>query len=162
MAIKKITRLLQVAAFLCLISMSSSEFPVIPFPPAPALALRPLCFTQFSLVYYACSSIPYSPILPPSPPPPPPPPLNSPIAEGPCPPTDGHRRRHHHRHKHSSSHNPAVDECCRWLKALDAQCVCDLLVRLPVFLAKPVHAYTVDVNSNCNVTYRCPSRVFVS
>ncbi|KAL9239220.1 hypothetical protein vseg_013560 [Gypsophila vaccaria] len=161
MKMKRITRLLQVAAaFLSLILMSNGEFPVIPFPSPPA-ALRPLCLTQFSLVYYACNSIPYSPILPPSPPPPPPP-LDSPTAEGPCPPTDGHRRRRHRRHRHSSSPNHAVDECCRWLKALDAQCVCDLLVRLPVFLAKPVHAYTVDVNSNCNVTYRCPSRVLVS
>ncbi|XP_074266879.1 uncharacterized protein LOC141590170 [Silene latifolia] len=165
MEMRKIARLLLIVASLSLISESNSQYwlaPSIPFQPVPAL--RPLCLTQFSLVNYACSSIRYTPaLLPPPPPPPlPPPPPASSDAEGPCSPTDGHRRRRHHRHRHTRSPDPQVDECCRWLKELDAQCVCDMFVRLPVFLARPIHAYTVNVNSNCSVSYRCPGRVIMS
>ncbi|KAK9726132.1 hypothetical protein RND81_05G192300 [Saponaria officinalis] len=132
--------------------------PTLPYPSFPAL--RPLCISQFALVNHACSMLPYSPVTPPPPPPPSAP--NSPGVAAPSPPSDSHRHRHHHKHKHISSPDPAVEECCRWLKEVDTQCVCDLLVRLPVFLAKPVHAYTVEVDPDCSVTYTCPGRVIMT
>ncbi|KAL9227951.1 hypothetical protein vseg_003581 [Gypsophila vaccaria] len=113
--------------------------------------------SQFALVNHACSMLPYSPVSPP----PPPPPSAPPGVETPSTPGDSHRRRHHHKRRHNNSPDPAVEECCRWLKEVDTQCVCDLLVRLPVFLAKPVHAYTVEVDPDCSVTYTCPGRVIM-
>ncbi|KAL2900601.1 2S albumin [Bienertia sinuspersici] len=158
----KISILILIASVLAMISKSNSQYrpaPAMPFPTFPAL--RPLCLSQFALVNHACSMIPYSPMPPPAPPSPPTP---APPAQPPCPPKNGHRHGHHHRHRHSgSSHvNAAADECCRWLKEVDTQCVCDLLVRLPVFLAKPAHDYTVAVSDDCSVTYQCPGRVMMT
>lgn len=154
-----ITLLFLITAFLAVISKSNSQYrpaPAIPLPSYPAL--RPLCLSQFALVNHACSMLPYSPLPPPSPSSPPTPPA---LAQPPCPPKNGHRHGHHHRHKHSSSTHVSVaaEECCRWLKEVDTQCVCDLLVRLPIFLAKPAHDYTVAVSDDCSVTYQCPGRV---
>ncbi|KNA06734.1 hypothetical protein SOVF_178260 [Spinacia oleracea] len=151
-----------ITAFLALISKSNSQYrpaPTIPYPGYPAL--RPLCLSQFALVNHACSMLPYNPLTPPALPSPPPPP--APTAQPPCPPKNGHRHGHHHRHRHTSTStthvSAAADECCRWLKEVDTQCVCDLLVRLPIFLAKPSHDYTVVVSDDCSVTYQCPGRV---
>ncbi|KAJ4727511.1 putative Tetratricopeptide repeat-like superfamily protein [Melia azedarach] len=69
----------------------------------------------------------------------------------------GHSYRHGHGHRHRST--PEERNCCRWLKEVDPECVCDLLVRLPVFLARPVHAYSVIVDGACNVTYTCSGRL---
>ncbi|KAJ6880137.1 hypothetical protein NC652_033472 [Populus alba x Populus x berolinensis] len=67
------------------------------------------------------------------------------------------RRRHRHRQRHGGSHNgsSSEDNCCKWLKELDEQCVCDVLYRLPPFLSKPAHTYTLYVAEACNVTYSC-------
>uniref|UniRef100_M4CH40 Bifunctional inhibitor/plant lipid transfer protein/seed storage helical domain-containing protein n=1 Tax=Brassica campestris TaxID=3711 RepID=M4CH40_BRACM len=75
-----------------------------------------------------------------------------------------HRRRHHHHHHHHHSHRHteetyAQQECCKWLKQMDNECVCDLLVRLPPLLAKPAHNYTVFVDESCIVTYTCGGRL---
>lgn len=164
----KITRWVIVVAFLAVLSKSNSQFRQPPFQvsfpgyPAP----RPLCLSQFLLVNHACSKLPYAPVPPPSPPSPPPP---SPPPPTPPPtpltapaPSNGHRHGHHHRHRHGDyQESPAEEECCRWLKEVDTQCVCDLLVYLPVFLAKPRHNFTVAVAEDCSVTYQCPSRVIV-
>ncbi|XP_074274990.1 uncharacterized protein LOC141599019 [Silene latifolia] len=155
----KTIRLLLFAIFSSLIYKSYGQY-------RPTPTVRPLCISQFALVNHACSMLPYSPVSPPSPPPPPPPQAPSPpdSPDTPCPPDDCQsRHRHHHRHRHNNSpNNPTVQECCRWLKEVDTQCVCDLLVRLPVFLARPVHAYTVEVDSHCSVTYTCPGRMIMS
>lgn len=148
-----------ITTFLAVISKSICQYrpaPALPFPSFPAL--RPLCLSQFALVNHACSMLPYSPLPPPAPPSPPTPPAP---AQPPCPPKTGHRHGHHHRHRHTSSApvSAAAEECCRWLKEVDTQCVCDLLVRLPIFLAKPSHDYTVNVSEDCSVTYQCPGRV---
>lgn len=136
-------------------------FPLPLSPPRPLPPPRPLCASQFALVNYACSMLPYDaelPVTPPSPtspaiPPSPPPPL----------PDDDElvHHRHGHRHRHQGSHKetPEEERCCRWLKEVDNECVCDLLVRLPVFLARPVHEYTVIVDDSCNVTYSCSGRL---
>ncbi|OIT08140.1 PREDICTED: zinc finger protein 827-like [Nicotiana attenuata] len=120
--------------------------------PQPPIVTRPLCASQFALVNHACSLLPYNPGPPPSPPSPPPPP--------PSPPSPPERR---HRHKHGRHHvhkeTPVEEECCRWMKQVDSECVCDLLVRLPPFLSRPVHQYTVVVDSSCNVTFECGSRI---
>lgn len=47
------------------------------------------------------------------------------------------------------------EDCCRWLKEVDAVCVCDVLLRLPTFLVKPRHAYSLAIGDECNVTYNC-------
>ncbi|KVI12489.1 hypothetical protein Ccrd_009138 [Cynara cardunculus var. scolymus] len=39
--------------------------------------------------------------------------------------------------------------------AVDDECVCELLGRLPPFLARPIHEYTVRVAGSCNTTYSC-------
>lgn len=119
-------------------------------PPTPP---RPLCTSQFNLVNYACAQLPYSP-APPLPPPPstPLPPDNS---------DSSHRHRHRHRHRrhHNTRETPEESNCCRWLKEVDNECVCELLVQLPIFLARPVHEYTVLVDDSCNVTYTCSGRI---
>lgn len=129
--------------------------------PRPIPPPRPLCASQLALANYACSMLPYSPALPVTPPSPPSP-------EVPPPPPDddesvqsshGHRHGHRHRHRGSHEETPEEESCCRWLKQVDNECVCDLLVRLPVFLARPVHKYTVIVDDSCNVTYSCSGRL---
>lgn len=68
-----------------------------------------------------------------------------------------HKRRHHRRHHHRDT--PVEQQCCKWLSQVDDQCVCELLVRLPPFLARPVHRYSVIVGRACNITYSCGSRL---
>ncbi|XP_061349258.1 uncharacterized protein LOC133294580 [Gastrolobium bilobum] len=122
--------------------------PVIPMPQPP---LRPLCASQLALVNYACGRLPIfpgSPLLPLTPPP-------SPDDE------EGHRshhrrgHRHGHGHQQSHRHNPQEDNCCRWAREVDTQCVCQILVLLPPFLMRPLHQYSVIIGESCNVTYSC-------
>ena len=161
----KISKLVFIAVFLAIIYKSNSQYRAPPSISVPAYpAPRPLCLSQFLLVNHACSKLPYALVPPPSPtsPPPPSPPPPSPIAPtSPPSPSNGHRHGHHHRHRHGGDYQetPAEEECCRWLKQVDTKCVCDLLVYLPTFLAKPRHNYTVTVAQDCTVTYECPSRV---
>lgn len=74
---------------------------------------------------------------------------------------DGDDRRHHHHHHHrrrnrqGRGNSDREQDCCRWLKEVDDECVCALLLRLPPFLTKLEHEYTVEVNDQCNVTYEC-------
>ncbi|KAH8489302.1 hypothetical protein Peur_059142 [Populus x canadensis] len=135
------------AAFLLLDPMTKA----VPDPPQ-----RSLCMPQYSLVNHACSVI-----------------LGYSLPNHPLTSDDGHghghghgngghghshgRRRHRHRQRHGGSHNgsSSEDNCCKWLKELDEECVCDVLYRLPPFLSKPTHTYTVYVAEACNVTYSC-------
>lgn len=122
----------------------------------------PLCATQFALVNHACTFLPYSPMPPPAPfgPPGPPSPLE--LLEPEDPEWQHHHRhRHNHHHHGHKPHNPTPIEmdCCRWLREVDNVCVCDLLVHLPAFLARPAHEYTVVVTDACNITYSCSGRV---
>ncbi|XP_024968615.1 lateral signaling target protein 2 homolog [Cynara cardunculus var. scolymus] len=73
---------------------------------------------------------------------------------------DGHGHHRHDHHKHSHSHHkhrmsPIEQQCCKWLAQVDDECVCELLGRLPPFLARPIHEYTVRVAGSCNTTYSC-------
>ncbi|XP_044964587.1 probable pectinesterase 66 isoform X2 [Hordeum vulgare subsp. vulgare] len=52
----------------------------------------------------------------------------------------------------------AYRDCCRWLKEVEPGCVCEALLRLPMFLVKPQHKYTIRVGKSCEVTYRCGGR----
>ncbi|KAI9080265.1 hypothetical protein K1719_037659 [Acacia pycnantha] len=114
---------------------------------------RPLCASQFALANYACARLPFTRGTPPSPP---------------SPPDDGdddddgdhdgddhnlsHRQRHrHHRHHHTDQE----EDCCRWVKQVDSQCVCEFLLRLPPFLVRPVHEYKITLGDFCNATYYC-------
>ncbi|WOH01673.1 hypothetical protein DCAR_0521058 [Daucus carota subsp. sativus] len=132
--------------------------PNTPMSPFPPIQPTPLCASQFALANHACARLPFNPISPPSP-------HHhlhdSPSANSDAPessPTPSHRHRHSHHH-HSPPESPVVQECCRWLQQIDSGCVCDLLVRLPIFLAKPGHQYTVKVDSSCTVMYSCPGRI---
>ncbi|XP_057432666.1 uncharacterized protein LOC130725454 [Lotus japonicus] len=118
---------------------------------------RPLCASQFALVNYACGRLPFSPGVPPAPVPAPPSPP-SPDDER------SHRHRqghgggghgHGHRHRHHRESTPDEENCCRWAKDVDTQCVCELLVHLPPFLVKPAHQYTLIVGEECQITYSC-------
>ncbi|XP_074368311.1 uncharacterized protein LOC141708540 [Apium graveolens] len=135
-----------------------------PVSPLPPIQPTPLCASQFALANHACAMLPYIPIPPPSPPivRDTSPPVTSDSDAPESSPTPSHRHRHRHSHSHSNPlphQTPVAQECCRWLQQIDSGCVCDLLVRLPVFLAKPVHQYTVTVDRSCAVTYSCSGRI---
>ncbi|KAL5561643.1 hypothetical protein UlMin_031390 [Ulmus minor] len=115
-------------------------------PPAPGVTPRPVCASQYALANYACSMIPFSPI--------PPPPSSTPASND-----HGRRRKHGHRHRHHHHGTPEEEDCCRWLYEIDNDCVCDMLVRLPNFLSRPIHEYSLFVGETCNVTYTCGGRV---
>ncbi|KAJ9187663.1 hypothetical protein P3X46_003091 [Hevea brasiliensis] len=70
----------------------------------------------------------------------------------------GHRHRHRHRHAIQPESTEQAN-CCRWLNELDDECVCDLLVRLPPFLSRPIHMYNLYLDETCNVTYACEGRL---
>lgn len=118
--------------------------------PASGINPRPLCASQYALANYACSMIPFSPLTPPSPS---------------TPTLDAHHGRrkhgqhHHHHHNHRHSGTKEQDDCCRWLNGIDTDCVCEMLVRLPDFLSRPVHEYSLIVGDTCTVTYSCGGRV---
>ncbi|XP_028762204.1 uncharacterized protein LOC114720696 [Neltuma alba] len=120
--------------FLALVPMRECD--IMMSPPGP----RPLCATQFSLVNYACSSLPIvrrPPGLP---------------AESDDEQHSHHRPRHRHRQL-----SPQEESCCRWAQDVDSQCVCELLLhfRLPSFLMRPSHQYTLTIGESCEVTYSC-------
>lgn len=117
-------------------------------PPLP-VNLPPLCASQYALVNHACSTLPFTPL-------PPPPRLSSFSQSN----HSSHRHRHRHEHRHTrKGHKEERGEhdCCRWFRELDSVCVCHLLVRLPRFLTRPVHNYTVIVDETCDVTFQCGS-----
>ncbi|XP_049411970.1 pectinesterase inhibitor 10-like [Solanum stenotomum] len=135
---------------------SNSQFATWPGPAVP----RPLCLSQFSLVNNACQFLPLTPLPPPGPAPalrpvptfsPAPGPAPAPglvptFSPAPAPPTSlGYTQ------------TPAEEECCRWMKAVDSECVCSLLTHLPTFLARPIHQYTTLAHATCSVTFTCGS-----
>ncbi|CAH9111539.1 unnamed protein product [Cuscuta epithymum] len=126
--------------------------------------IGPLCASQITLVDHACSFLPFN-LPPPSPPSSSSSSLPS-LVSAPSP--DGrHSRRHgphgrrHHHHRHHTD-NPEEEICCRWLREVDDECVCQLLAQLPAFLSKPVHQYSVIVGDTCNENFQCGSRVKVN
>nr|ACG46563.1 aspartic acid-rich protein [Zea mays] len=58
-------------------------------------------------------------------------------------------------HDHHDEELRAYRDCCRWLKEVQKDCVCEALLRLPPFLVKPQHTYVVRVGRTCKITYRC-------
>ncbi|CAJ1969213.1 unnamed protein product, partial [Sphenostylis stenocarpa] len=99
----------------------------------PPPSLHPLCLSQLALVGYACTVLPLT--TTPGPPPP-----------SPSPNDHGHR---------SNEHYNLQENCCHWAKEIDSQCVCEVLVRLPTFLTRPMHQYSISIGESCNVTYSC-------
>ncbi|MFS7930808.1 putative bifunctional inhibitor/plant lipid transfer protein/seed storage helical domain superfamily [Helianthus anomalus] len=55
--------------------------------------------------------------------------------------------------------SPVEQQCCKWLAQVDDECVCELLGRLPPFLVRPIHEYTVRVVGSCNTTYSCGAQL---
>ncbi|XP_050238637.1 uncharacterized protein LOC126688103 [Mercurialis annua] len=138
-----------VLAITALILSLSEIKNAVPLPfPQPQ---RPLCVSQLTLANYACGRLPITP-------------SSEYLAESPLSdivfPDDDQRlgvmasRRHDRHHE-----DLPTNDCCRWLNDLDDECVCELLVHLPPFLARPIHQYTVIVGSSCNVTYSCSGRL---
>jgi len=131
---------------------------------------RPLCASQFALVNYACGRLPFTPGAPPAPLEPPPAPdddggdddggdddggndeghKNHHRDHG-----HGHGHSHKHGHKHRRHQTAEQENCCRWAREVDNQCVCELLVRLPPFLVRPLHLYTLNIGEDCEITYSC-------
>ncbi|CAJ1905854.1 unnamed protein product [Sphenostylis stenocarpa] len=141
----KIFNIITVAlALLAFVPKMESE--IIPITKAP----RPLCVSQFALVNYACSRLPFSPGVPPESPPPP-----DDEEEDHGNSHHNHSHRHNHRHGHRHHQTPDEDNCCRWAKEVDNQCVCEILARLPPFLIRPVHQYTLNIGEGCDITYSC-------
>lgn len=152
-------------SFLALIPKLKGD--TIPPPYVP----RPICASQFALAGYACALIPVRPAPPPTPPTPPPKPPTPPPkpptpTPQPTPPEESQRHGHGHHHTHARRHEPKPlptpeeENCCRWLKELDNECVCDVLLHLPNFLARPIHKYSVIVGDACSVSYTCGGRPF--
>ncbi|KAF5731516.1 hypothetical protein HS088_TW18G00194 [Tripterygium wilfordii] len=120
--------------FLTLPMMEGAEWP-------PSVPQQPLCVSQVALVNYACAMLPIPPGSPPF----------SPTLD---------LQDYDHERRGSQYHGSAVEQnCCRWLNNVDAECVCAMFVRLPSFLARPAHEYTVIVHNSCNVTYTCQGGV---
>lgn len=118
----------------------------------PGRRRPPLCSNLFALANYACAMVPFRPALP----------------SPPATPELGYHRNErsphghmHSRHNHTHRYQETSEQsyCCLWLKQVDTECVCDILVRLPIFLSKPVHQYSVVVDETCTVTYSCEGRV---
>ncbi|KAL5796756.1 hypothetical protein ACOSQ2_001576 [Xanthoceras sorbifolium] len=158
----KIHSLALLMVILALLPETQSQRPrPMPIPTVPLVPPGPLCASQLTLVNYACSMLPSSPALPMSHPSPPSPPSL------PSLPDDGYDSRHihgceqghGHRHRNGRQATREQENCCRWLREVDNECVCDLLVHLPLFLSKPIHAYTVHVDASCNVTFTCGGRL---
>ncbi|XVE77757.1 hypothetical protein DITRI_Ditri13aG0088200 [Diplodiscus trichospermus] len=114
---------------------------------------RPLCSSQFALVNYACARVPRVPLPPPTHP-------HQESGHG-NEHRHGHKHGHRHRHRHRHRHHetPEQNNCCRWLKTVDIECICDILVNLPAFLSRPNHQFTVDLDENRSVTYSCGGRL---
>ncbi|TKY52601.1 hypothetical protein E2542_SST24123 [Spatholobus suberectus] len=129
--------------FLALVPKMGSQImlPVIPLPPP---SLHPLCLSQLALVSYACAMLPLTATSPPLPLTPPP---------SPSSPDDDEGHRSHP--SHDQRHTPQEENCCRWAREMDSQCVCEILVLLPPFLTRPLHRYSISIGESCNVTYSC-------
>ncbi|KAI7984106.1 hypothetical protein LOK49_LG15G00431 [Camellia lanceoleosa] len=168
----KIPKLTFLLVFLALILKTKCDMPLPP----------PLCITQFALVNRACAMLPHMSLPPPSPPSSPPlldddgqnhgnrhrhgPEREHRQEHG---HDHGHRHEHGHRHGHRHAHmheyryqeSPVQQDCCHWVKEVDAECVCGVLDQLPPSLTRPVHNYTVIVTESCSVTYECGGRLWV-
>ncbi|KAI9118971.1 hypothetical protein K1719_009646 [Acacia pycnantha] len=128
--------------FLALVSVRECHIPGSP------TESRPLCAAQFSIVNSVCSSLPFM-RRPPSLP------AHADNDEEEHGHNGGrHRHRHHDRRREISDQE---ESCCRWAKAVNSQCVCELLLlfRLPTFLMRPSHQYTLAIGESCEVTYSC-------
>ncbi|GMH26002.1 hypothetical protein Nepgr_027845 [Nepenthes gracilis] len=140
MEITKIPVLLPLMAILLVVVPELDSQPTPETPPV----YQPLCVTQLTLVNHACSVIPYTPLQPHK---------STPPSSSPS--HHHHHHRRHHEQRHHYHHTVEEQECCRWLRALDPPCVCDVIGQLPVFLSRPLHNYTIYVYEDCVVTYEC-------
>ncbi|CAD6211241.1 unnamed protein product [Miscanthus lutarioriparius] len=114
----------------------------------PTKGAKAFCISQFAIASQACS------ILPPSPP------DEHHHHDDDDEDEDDHDDDEHHDRDRRRSHHAAAElrayrDCCRWLKEVQKDCVCEALLRLPPFLVKPQHTYVVRVGRTCKITYRC-------
>ncbi|KAM7256297.1 hypothetical protein ACFE04_012038 [Oxalis oulophora] len=162
----KITAVFQLLVFLAVLDKMESQRWLPPVVPSGT----PLCGSQIALANYACRVLPNQT-------------HHDDNANENMVRKNHHKHKHHHRrhkHKHKDRDHddderrplpepypvpnvrpPTADEenCCRWVKEIDDECVCNLLAHLPSFLARPVHSFTVIVHESCVVNYSCGSRL---
>ncbi|KAL1550200.1 hypothetical protein AAHA92_18201 [Salvia divinorum] len=112
----------------------------------------PLCVSQLAIVNRACGRLPYARVNPPSLPSPP-------AREGEGKVESGHHHHHHRQRREGYVETAQEGECCRWVKEVDTECVCDLLVHLPPFMTRPLHEYKVVVDDSCEISFSCASRL---
>ncbi|MCL7042935.1 hypothetical protein MKW94_027803 [Papaver nudicaule] len=112
--------------------------------PKKTLSQKHLCKAQFALANQACKSLPQ---------------------HGRSSDRGSHDHNNQHQYTRGSRqqhrrHNLSQQEtdCCRWVKQIDAACVCGVLSRMPVFMWKPKHKYMVNVHESCTVTFNCTGR----
>ncbi|CAL0320579.1 unnamed protein product [Lupinus luteus] len=129
--------------FLVLVPKIESQIrpPIGSLPPAPP---RPLCASQFALVNYACAMLSFTPGSP-----------DDNVGLSSHQHHQGHAHGHRRGHGHRHGNTPEEENCCRWVREMDSQCVCEILVRFPPFLTRPVHQYRVLIGESCDVTYNC-------
>ncbi|KAI3979858.1 hypothetical protein MKX01_042512 [Papaver californicum] len=145
---------------------SISDVELLPLRTFPSAPRPPLCISEFALVNQACSMVPIRsgpPQMPyigqpslPLAPPPPPPPRHYRDDDNERDRDDEHRRHHRHQIHHRSAHQTSVNlNCCKWLKELDTSCICGLMVRLPRFLIRNRHGFSIIVEDTCDVSFNC-------
>ncbi|CAL0310339.1 unnamed protein product [Lupinus luteus] len=154
--VNNIFNLTTLIAFTFLALVSKMESQNMNSSAVASVTQRPLCASQFALANYACVKLPFSPGSPSEPPPDSPPDSPPSPDDGGGDDDDGdddggddddgggddddddhhhhhdNRRRHEHRHRRRHRHRNRKgleeEECCRWAKEVDSQCVCELLV----------------------------------
>ncbi|XP_072983423.1 uncharacterized protein [Typha latifolia] len=69
----------------------------------------------------------------------------------------GHHRRggHHHDQDGFALQPRSYRDCCRWVRQVDRSCVCEALLRLPLFLTRPRHKYVMQIGRACRIRYKC-------
>ncbi|KAL4364215.1 hypothetical protein GQ457_04G028310 [Hibiscus cannabinus] len=121
-----------------------SNLPRVSAPPSP------LCASQINIVNYACVGLPLSPISPPSS-------RRNSRSRSRRSSIRSSSRRHRRRHRQRGSDRQ--DYCCQWLRQVDNECVCDVLARLPPFLSRPNHHYTLAIGDTCTIRFSCGGRL---
>ncbi|XP_052184127.1 uncharacterized protein LOC127796167 [Diospyros lotus] len=147
------TEIIKAAAIFLVLSLLVIPAKLYPIEMPPKVS-NPLCMSQFTLANHACLSLPQrqrfasvslAAAAPPSASPPE-------VEEEEAGDESGEMLR-------LERESREEDDCCKWVKAVDSDCICDMLVRLPAFLSRLAHDYTVAVDETCNVTYQCPGKV---
>lgn len=67
---------------------------------------------------------------------------------------NGHRQRREH--GHGQGHRQRETAAGGWMRLMRHACAWADLLRLPPFLVKPKHQYSIKVGDTCERTFKCP------